>query len=317
MRSSLPPTPTSFLVRLFAAASRSGRGPLRVLTSDGEFHSARRQFARWAEEPAAITLERMSPSSRSTAFPTRFLEAARAGEHDFIFVSQVLFGSGRIFDRVDELAALGRPEGPWVVIDGYHAFMALDRPFGECGGEQRLLPRRRLQICDGWRRLRVHARAAGLRAPGRRITGWFAEFEDLSLPPGQRRLCEGREPLPRRDLRSFRRSTASPRFGGCSPITASTTARISAPCRCAAAQAARQRSPQRHWPPPNCSTRSTRPACALPRLPQPARAALVRCARRRRTASPTCAATCFGSASAFTRTRATSTALSELLGELA
>ena len=33
-------------------------------------------------------------------------------------------------DRVDELAALGRPDGPWVVIDGYHAFMALDRPFG-------------------------------------------------------------------------------------------------------------------------------------------------------------------------------------------
>ena len=28
--------------------------------------------------------------------------------------------------EVEELAALARPDGPWVVIDGYHAFMALE-----------------------------------------------------------------------------------------------------------------------------------------------------------------------------------------------
>ena len=45
----------------------------------------------------------------------RFLAAAEHGGHDLILVSQVLFGSGRIFDVVAELAELGRPEGPWVV----------------------------------------------------------------------------------------------------------------------------------------------------------------------------------------------------------
>ena len=40
----------------------------------------------------------------------------------------MLFNSGRLFDRVAELAALARPEGPWVVIDGYHAFMAIEAP---------------------------------------------------------------------------------------------------------------------------------------------------------------------------------------------
>ncbi|HZB70164.1 MAG TPA: class V aminotransferase, partial [Sphingomicrobium sp.] len=35
------------LVRLVAAAP--GRRPVRILTSSGEFHSARRQLARWAE----------------------------------------------------------------------------------------------------------------------------------------------------------------------------------------------------------------------------------------------------------------------------
>ena len=32
--------------------------------------------------------------------------------HDLILVSQVLFGSGRIFDAAGELAALGGPDGP-------------------------------------------------------------------------------------------------------------------------------------------------------------------------------------------------------------
>ena len=38
-----------FLIRLVTAAPRKA-GQLKVLTTDGEFHSARRQFARWEEE---------------------------------------------------------------------------------------------------------------------------------------------------------------------------------------------------------------------------------------------------------------------------
>ena len=53
------------------------------------------------------------------SFSDRFLEAAQHGAHDLIVVSQVLFGSGRILDHLEELSAIGRPEGPWVVIDGY------------------------------------------------------------------------------------------------------------------------------------------------------------------------------------------------------
>src|SRR5439155_14693548 len=121
------PNTHELVVRLFAAVGSSW--PTRVLTSDGEFHSARRQFARWEEVGAAL-VERI-PAEPFDTFSNRFLDAARSGGHDFMFVSQVLFGSGRTFDGVDELAALGRPEGPWVVIDGYHAFMALEQLFGE------------------------------------------------------------------------------------------------------------------------------------------------------------------------------------------
>ena len=42
------PNTHDLLVRLVGGAPRAAR-PIRVLTSDGEFHSARRQFARWEE----------------------------------------------------------------------------------------------------------------------------------------------------------------------------------------------------------------------------------------------------------------------------
>jgi selenocysteine lyase/cysteine desulfurase len=169
-----------FLVRLVTAAPRKG-GQLRVLTTDGEFHSARRQFARWVVA-GWISVEHVATEPFET-FSERFLAAARQDEHDFILVSQVLFNSGRIFGAVDDLAALGRPEGPWVVIDGYHAFMALDRPFGSEAA------RTAFYLGGGYKYAMSGEGCAFLHAPpgfGERppVTGWYAEFEDLSLPPG-------------------------------------------------------------------------------------------------------------------------------------
>ena len=173
------PNTHDFLLRLMAAASETW--PIRVLTSDSEFHSARRQFARW-EESGAATFERIAVEPFDS-FSDRFFAAAQGGEYDLIFVSHVMFGSGRTFERVEELASLAKPGGPWVVVDGYHAFMALDRPFAGSA------PTSAFYLGGGYKYAMSGEGCAFMHAPPGygprpRITGWFAEFEDLTLPPG-------------------------------------------------------------------------------------------------------------------------------------
>jgi selenocysteine lyase/cysteine desulfurase len=169
-----------FLIRLVSAAPR--RGPnLRVLTSDGEFHSARRQFARWAED-GWFKLETVAVEPFDD-FGERFVARAKSGDYDLILVSQVLFNSGQVFDRVEEIASLARPDGPWAVIDGYHAFMALDSPF------QQFAAQSAFYLGGGYKYAMAGEGCAFLHAPpafGERppVTGWYAEFGDLHAPPG-------------------------------------------------------------------------------------------------------------------------------------
>lgn len=173
------PNTHNLLVSLAAAAPRRSGPILRILTSSGEFHSARRQLARW-QEAGDVELTEI-PVEPFESFCERFIEAASSGEHDLIFVSHVLFGSGRLFGVVEELAALGRAEGPWVAVDGYHAFMAIPRPLASGGGTTFYLGGGYKYAMAGEGCAFMHAPPGfGARPP---VTGWFAEFDDLSLPP--------------------------------------------------------------------------------------------------------------------------------------
>ena len=147
--------------------------PLRILTSDGEFHSFRRQATRWEEAGTAI-VERVPLD--------RLVDAARAGGHDLIFASHVQFGTGAILSGIEELAALARPEGPWVVIDGYHGFMATPTDLSAVAD-------RIFYLAGGYKYAMAGEGAAFLHAPpgyGARpeITGWYGEFDDLARAPG-------------------------------------------------------------------------------------------------------------------------------------
>lgn len=164
---------------LMALKSAIEPRPVRVLSTDGEFHSFRRQAARWVE---AGEVELTLVPSDGADFAERFLDAARTGGFDLIFVSHVFFKSGFVFDRVWELAELSRPDGPWVVVDGYHGFRAVPTDLGA-------LADRIFYVAGGYKYAMAGEGAAFLHAPpgfGARpvLTGWYAEFGDLEGPPG-------------------------------------------------------------------------------------------------------------------------------------
>ena len=172
------PNTHELIVRLVSAIERPR--PLRVLASDGEFHSFRRQSARW-EAAGEMTVKRV-PAEPFDSFGARFVEAAEQGGFDLVFTSQVLFNSGLVFDGIERLAALARPDGPWIVIDGYHAFMAVVTDLSAVAD-------RIFYTAGGYKYAMAGEGVAFLHAPpgyGSRPvnTGWYAEFEDLALPPG-------------------------------------------------------------------------------------------------------------------------------------
>ncbi|MBW0143876.1 class V aminotransferase [Sphingomicrobium clamense] len=169
------------IIRLVAACPRKGEGPLRILTTDGEFHSARRQFARWVEE-GRIALDVVAAEPFET-LGERVLDAARTGEHDLIFVSQMLFGAGRALAPLEPIVDLADPEGPWVVVDGYHSFMAIPEPFAKTLSDKAF-------FLGGGYKYAMAGEGMGFMAcppgfgPRPPLTGWYAEFDDLTLPPG-------------------------------------------------------------------------------------------------------------------------------------
>jgi selenocysteine lyase/cysteine desulfurase len=159
-----------FIIRIFSALPMK---PVRVLATNGEFHAFRRQMARWVESGDVI-LESVAPEA--------LIARAQSGAHDLIFASHILFNSGALVDDLEALAALAKPEGPWVVIDGYHSFMAIetdlsavaDRIFYTGGGYKYAMAGEGLGF--------LHA-PPGF-APRPAVTGWFAEFDDLMAAPG-------------------------------------------------------------------------------------------------------------------------------------
>ena len=156
------------------------RRPARILATDGEFHSFRRQSERWEEAGVAV-VERV-PLAPFDSFAERFLTAARRGGHDLILISQVFFRTGQMFDRIADLTALADPAGPWVVIDGYHGFMATPTDLGAVADKV-------FYLAGGYKYAMAGEGACFLHSPPGFcprpvITGWFAEFGDLEGPPG-------------------------------------------------------------------------------------------------------------------------------------
>ncbi|MFA4893281.1 aminotransferase class V-fold PLP-dependent enzyme [Brevundimonas sp.] len=170
------PNTHDFLLRIFSGFETK---PVRILSTDGEFHSFRRQGERWEEAGEAVVTR--VPLHPFETFDDRFVEAAQSGGFDLIVISQIFFRTGQVFGRIADLAALADPAGPWVIVDGYHGFMATPTDLSAVAD--------RIFYVTGGYKYAMSGEGAGiLHAPDgfcpRPVeTGWFAEFGNLMGPP--------------------------------------------------------------------------------------------------------------------------------------
>jgi selenocysteine lyase/cysteine desulfurase len=175
----IAPNTHEFLRRLLSCFATNR--PIRILTSDAEFHTFRRQVAR-LEEDGMVACTYISVEPPDT-FQARFAEAAANGGHDLVFVSAVFFTTGATCGEVDALVAAVPDRKTFIVIDGYHGFMArptdlsriADRVFYLAGGYKYAMAGE--GVCF------LHCPPG--YGPRPRDTGWFAQFGALAAKSGK------------------------------------------------------------------------------------------------------------------------------------
>lgn len=170
------PNTHEFVVRLFSCFAP----PVRILTTDAEFHSFHRQSRRWEEAGLAV-VERV-PAEPFESFADRFTRAARTGPYDLIYLSHVFFDSGYVVPAIDRIVSAVSDEKTFFVVDGYHSFMAL--PVDVSTIQERVF-----FIAGGYKYAMSGEGACFMHCPpgyGKRPvnTGWYASFGLLEEGPG-------------------------------------------------------------------------------------------------------------------------------------
>jgi kynureninase len=166
------------LVRFLSALPLRERP--KLVTTDGEFHTIRRQLDRLAEEGP---VEVVKVSTEPAAAIAERLVAAVDSRTAAVLVSSVLYANARIVTSLDRVMERCRLLGAELLVDAYHQIGVvpcalrrdgLDGAFVTGGGYKYC------QLGEGNCFLRV--------PPGRAmrpvITGWYAEFAALGDSPG-------------------------------------------------------------------------------------------------------------------------------------
>jgi kynureninase len=160
------------VVRFLSALDLRARP--RLVTTDGEFHTLRRQLGRIGEtdvEVVRVAAEPVDTLSERLAHTVDEFTAA-------VLVSSVLFGSGRIVPDLMLLATVCADHGAELLIDAYHQLGAV--PFDPTGLHGAWIVGggyKYLQLGEGNCFLRLPPQAEDMRPV---ITGWYAEFDALA-----------------------------------------------------------------------------------------------------------------------------------------
>ncbi|MDT8912183.1 kynureninase [Amycolatopsis sp. PS_44_ISF1] len=166
---------THELVLRFLSAVELPKRP-RLVTTGGEFHTLRRQLARLEEEGVEVV--------RVPVEPVPTLAERVAAEVDdrtaAVFVSAVLFETGRLVPGLAHLADACLGGSVELVVDAYHALGVVPFSLHDLGLTNAWVlggGYKYLQLGEGNCFLRLPAHAQELRPV---VTGWYAEFGELA-----------------------------------------------------------------------------------------------------------------------------------------
>ena len=161
------------LIRLFSALPIKEKP--RLISTDGEFHSIRRQLDRLAEE----RIEIVKVSSQPVTEIVGKLISAITEKTSAVLVSSVFFNSGIILPGLDELAEYCEKKGVTLLVDAYHHLNVV--PFS--------VEKNKLQnafiVGGGYKYCQLGEGNTFLRFPKNCemrpvVTGWYSEFSALA-----------------------------------------------------------------------------------------------------------------------------------------
>lgn len=153
------------------------RQPLRILTTDSEFHSFSRQVKRLAEYDN-VQVDYIS-TEPFASFEQRFVAAASEHDYQLIFCSQVFFNSGfALADLTAFVQLLANSSNAMIAIDGYHGFMALPTDLS-------VIAERIFYLAGSYKYAQGGEGCCFMAVPVGSTqrplyTGWFAEFGTLA-----------------------------------------------------------------------------------------------------------------------------------------
>jgi len=170
---------THELVVRFLSALPLAKRP-RLVTTDGEFHTIRRQLDRLAEEGIEVVRVAASPAATLADRLAKAVDKRTAA----VLVSAVLYGNAHIVPNLRTVLAAAKRFGAELLVDAYHALNVV--PF--------TLQQERLEgayvVGGGYKYCQLGGGNGFLRIPPDCnlrpvITGWFSEFADLTQAPRQ------------------------------------------------------------------------------------------------------------------------------------
>lgn len=168
---------TRFLSAVLPLFTTHPSSRTKLVTTDGEFHTIRRQLDRLAEEGVEVVKIAARPVETLSARVVAAIDDRTAA----VLVSSVLFETAEIVPELPAVARACEAHGAELLIDAYHQLNVV--PFDPSGLERAFV------VGGGYKYCQLGEGNCFLRVPPGCtlrpvLTGWFSEFAELAAAPG-------------------------------------------------------------------------------------------------------------------------------------